>query len=149
MDSIFEYAGNHPFLFGGMLLMFGIVFAYEMRVARRKGVDVTPAEAVALINGGAQPVDIRAAAQFEKGHLLDARNVPLSDLEQHLPSLEKLKDRGILIYCDNGASSIKAIEKLRERGVANAKSLRGGLTAWRGENLPVFAGRKSRKKEAS
>jgi rhodanese-related sulfurtransferase len=149
MDSIFEYAGNHPFLFGGMLLMFGIVFAYEMRMARRKGVDVTPAEAVALINGGAQPVDIRAAAQFEKGHLLDARNVPLSDLEQHLPSLEKLKDRGILIYCDNGASSIKAIEKLRERGVTNAKSLRGGLTAWRGENLPVFAGRKSRKKEAS
>ena len=149
MDSIFEYAGNHPFLFGGMLLMFGIVFAYEMRVARRKGVDVTPAEAVALINGGAQPVDIRAAAQFEKGHLLDARNVPLSDLEQHLPSLEKLKERGILIYCDNGASSIKAIEKLRERGVTNAKSLRGGLTAWRGENLPVFAGRKSRKKEAS
>jgi rhodanese-related sulfurtransferase len=149
MESIFEYAGSHPFLFGGMLLMFGIVFAYEMRMARRKGVDVTPAEAVALINGGAQPVDIRAAAQFEKGHLLDARNVPLSDLEQHLPSLEKLKDRGILIYCDNGASSIKAIEKLRERGVTNAKSLRGGLTAWRGENLPVFAGRKSRKKEAS
>jgi rhodanese-related sulfurtransferase len=149
MDSIFEYAGNHPFLFGGMLLMFGIVFAYEMRMARRKGVDVTPAEAVALINGGAQPVDIRAAAQFEKGHLLDARNVPLSDFEQHLPSLEKLKDRGILIYCDNGTSSIKAIEKLRERGVTNAKSLRGGLTAWRGENLPVFAGRKGRKKEAS
>jgi rhodanese-related sulfurtransferase len=149
MESIFEYAASHPFLFGGMLLMFGIVFAYEMRMARRKGVDVTPAEAVALINGGAQPVDIRAAAQFEKGHLLDARNVPLSDLEQHLPSLEKLKDRGILIYCDNGASSIKAIEKLRERGVTNAKSLRGGLTAWRGENLPVFAGRKSRKKEAS
>ncbi len=149
MESILEYAGHHPWLFGGMLLMFAIVFAYEMRLARRKGVDVTPTEAVALINGGAQAVDIRAAAQFEKGHLLDARNVPMSDLDQHLPSLEKLTERGILVYCDNGASSLKAAEKLRERGIKSARSLRGGLNAWRSENLPVFAGRKSRKKETS
>lgn len=147
MDSILEYAARHPFLFGGMLLMFAVVFVYEMRIARRKGVDVTPTEAVALINDGAQPVDIRAAAQFEKAHLLDARNIPLPDFDQHMAALEKLKDRGILIYCDNGTVSIKAVEKLRERGIAGARSLRGGLTAWRGENLPVFAGRKQRKKE--
>jgi rhodanese-related sulfurtransferase len=149
MQSILEYAGNHPFLFGGMLLMFAVVFAYEMRLARRKGVDISPAEAVALINAGALPVDIRAPAQFEKAHLLEARNIPLADLDQHLPSLEKLKDRGILIYCENGATSIKAVEKLQGRGINAVKSLRGGLAAWRSENLPVFAGRKSRKKDAS
>lgn len=149
MDSILEYAGNHPFLFGGMLLMFAIVFAYEMRMARRKGVDISAPEAVTLINAGAQPVDIRAAAQFEKGHLLDARNIPLSDLDQHMPSLLKLKDRGILVYCDNGMTSVKAVEKLKAQGITEVKSLRGGLTAWRGENLPVFAGRKTKKKDAS
>ncbi len=147
MASILEYAGNHPFLFGGMLLMFAIVFAYEMRMARRKGVDVSPVEAVALINGGAQPVDIRAAAQFEKGHILDARNVPLADFDQHMASLEKLQERGILIYCDTGAISLKAVEQLKARGVSNVRGLRGGLTAWRGENLPVFAGRKVRNKK--
>jgi rhodanese-related sulfurtransferase len=149
MQSIIEYAGHHPFLFGGMLLMFAIVFAYEMRIARRKGVDITPAEAVALINGGAQPVDIRAAAQYEKAHLLDARNVPLADFDQHLPSLAKLKERGILVYCENGSTSIKAVEKLREQGITGVRSLRGGLNAWRADNLPVFAGRKSRKKDTS
>jgi rhodanese-related sulfurtransferase len=149
MDSIIEYAGNHPFLFGGMLLMFGIVFAYEMRAARRKGVDISPVEAVTLINSGAQPVDIRAVAQYEKGHLLDARNIPLADFDQHLAALEKLKDRGLLVYCENGTTSAKAVEKLKERGITTAKSLRGGLTAWRGENLPVFAGRKSKKKDDS
>lgn len=149
MESIIEYAARHPFLFGGMLLMFAIVFAYEMRMARRKGVDISPAQAVALINNGAQPVDIRAAAQFEKSHLLDARNIPLADFDQHISSLEKLKERGILVYCENGATSIKAVEKLQERGIASVKSLRGGLAAWRGENLPVFAGRKARRKETS
>ncbi|HRP34443.1 MAG TPA: rhodanese-like domain-containing protein [Gammaproteobacteria bacterium] len=149
MEPILQYAASHPFLFGGMLLMFAVVFAYEMRVARRKGTDVSAPEAVAMINAGAQPVDIRAAAQYEKAHILDARNIPLGDLDQHLASLEKLKDRGILLYCDNGAASAKAVETLAARGVPGAKSLRGGLTAWRGENLPVFSGRKSRKKDAS
>jgi rhodanese-related sulfurtransferase len=149
MDSILLYAGAHPFLFGGMLLMFAVVFAYEMRMARRKGADVTPVEAVTLINAGAQPVDLRSAAQYEKGHILDARNVPIADLDQHLASLSKLKDRGILVYCDNGGSSLKAVETLKARGVEGVKSIRGGLTAWRAENLPVFAGRKSRKKDSS
>jgi rhodanese-related sulfurtransferase len=149
MESIFAYAGQHPFLFGGMLLMFAVVFAYEMRLAGRKGVDVTPTEAVTMINGGAQPVDVRAAAQFEKAHLLDARNIPLGDLDQHLASLEKLKERGIVVYCENGASALKVVEKLRERGITSARSLRGGLNAWRAENLPVFAGRKSKKKDAA
>lgn len=149
MESILAYAGAHPFYFGGMLLMFAVVFAYEMRVARRKGVDLSPVEAVAFINGGAQPVDLRASAQFEKGHLLDARNVPLADLEQHLPSLEKLKDRGILVYCETGSTSIKAVEQLKARGVEQVRSLRGGLGAWRNENLPVFSGRKSRKKDGA
>jgi rhodanese-related sulfurtransferase len=148
MDSIIEYAGNHPFLFGGMMLMFAIVFAYEMRAARRKGLDVSPAEAVAMINAGAQPVDVRAAAQFEKAHLLDARNIPMGDLEQNMPALEKLKDRGILLYCENGSVSAKAAETLKERGLAGVKSLKGGLTAWRADHLPVFSGRKTRKKDS-
>lgn len=149
MQSIIEYGVNHPLLFGGLLLMFAVVFAYEMRLARRKGVDITPSEAVALINAGAQPVDIRASAQFEKGHLLDARNVPLGQIDQFLPTLEKLKERGILVYCENGSTSMKAVEKLKENGITAVKSLRGGLLAWRAENLPVFTGRKSKKKEPS
>jgi rhodanese-related sulfurtransferase len=149
MDSIIEYAGNHPFLFGGMLLMFAIVFAYELRMARRKGTDVSPPEAVALINAGAQPVDLRSSAQFEKAHILDARNVPLAELDQHLPVLNKIKDRGVLVYCETGSTSIKAIERLKADGFTNVKSLRGGLNAWRAENLPVFAGRKARKKDTS
>lgn len=149
MDSILQYAGNHPFLFGGMLLMFVVVFVYEMRVAGRKGVDVSVQEAVTLINAGAQPVDVRVAAQYEKGHILDARNIPTGDLEQHMASLERLKERGILLYCDTGASSLKVAETLKTRGVTGVRTLRGGLTAWRGENLPVFAGRKGRKKDAS
>jgi rhodanese-related sulfurtransferase len=147
MEAIFAYAAGHPLLFGGMLLMFAIVFGYEMRVARRKGSDASPAEAVALINAGAQPIDLRAAAQFEKAHILDARNIPLGDLDQHLPSLQKLQERGMLLYCDTGGTSLKAAETLKSKGLSGIRTLQGGLTAWRAENLPVFSGRKTRKKD--
>jgi len=149
MDFIIDYAGNHPLLFGGLILMFVVVFVYEMRVARLKGSDVAPAEAVALINQGAQPVDVRSSAQFEKGHILDARNIPQGELEQQQAALEKLQDRGILLYCDTGSSAPKAAQKLQSLGLKGVKTLRGGLNAWRAENLPVFAGRKQRKKKAS
>lgn len=149
MDFILEYAGNHPLLFGGMLLMFAIVFAYEMRMAGRRGVDLTAPEAVALINAGARPVDIRPAAQFEKGHILDARNIPLADFEQNMAALQKLGEQGILIYCENGTNSGKAVDSLKAKGIAKVHSLRGGLAAWRTENFPVIAGRKPRKKESA
>jgi rhodanese-related sulfurtransferase len=118
-----------------------------MRVARRKGTDVSPPAAVALINAGAQPIDLRAAAQFEKAHILDARNIPLGDLDQHLPALEKLQERGMLLYCDTGGASLKAADTLKAKGLTGVRTLRGGLTAWRADNLPVFSGRKTRKKD--
>lgn len=149
MDAILQYAVAHPLLFGGLLLMFAVVFGYELRVARRKGTDISPPEAVALINAGAQPIDVRAAAQFEKGHLLDARNIPASDLEQHLPALEKMQERGLLLYCDSGSASLKVAETLKTKGLTGVRTLRGGLTAWRADNLPVFSGRKARKKDSA
>lgn len=149
MEAILQYAAAHPLLFGGLLLMFAVVFGYEMRVARRKGTDISPPEAVALINAGAQPVDVRAAAQFEKAHILDARNIPAGDLDQHLPALEKLQERGILLYCDSGGASLKVADTLKAKGLTGIRTLRGGLNAWRAENLPVFSGRKARKKDSA
>ncbi|NGP52067.1 rhodanese-like domain-containing protein [Thioalkalivibrio sp. XN8] len=149
MEAILQYAAAHPLLFGGLLLMFAVVFGYEMRVARRKGTDISPPEAVALINAGAQPVDVRAAAQFEKAHILDARNIPAGDLDQHVAALEKLQERGILLYCDSGSASLKVAETLKAKGLTGIRTLRGGLNAWRADNLPVFSGRKARKKDSA
>ena len=149
MEPILEYAVAHPLLFGGLLLMFAVVFGYELRMARRKGTDVSPPQAVALINAGAQPIDVRASAQFEKAHILDARNIPAGDLEQHLPGLEKLQERGMLLYCDSGGAAVKVAETLKSKGLNGIHTLRGGLTAWRADNLPVFSGRKARKKDSA
>lgn len=147
MDRLLEHAANHPFLVGGVVLLLGAVVAYEFMQSRRRGVDVSPLEAVALINAGAQPVDLRAAAQYEKGHLLEARNVPLADLDQHAASLQKL-GRTLLLYCETGMSARRAVTQFKARGLSDVRNLHGGLAAWRQENLPVVTGRKQRRQDS-
>ena len=147
MDRLLEHAVNHPFLVGGVVLLLGAVVAYEFMQSRRRGVDVSPLEAVALINAGAQPVDLRAAAQYEKGHLLEARNVPLADLDQHAASLQKL-GRTLLLYCETGMSARRAVAQFKARGLVDVRNLHGGLAAWRQENLPVVTGRKQRRQDS-
>lgn len=146
MDPLLLHAANHPFLAGGFVLLLGVVAAYEFSQLRRRGIDVSPLEAVGLINSGAQPVDLRAAAQFEKGHLLEARNVPLADLDQHAAALKKL-GRTLLLYCETGMTARRAVNQFKARGLSDVRNLRGGLAAWRQENLPVVAGRKQRRQE--
>lgn len=147
MERLFEYAANHPLLAGGLVAVTAVVVGYEIRQRLKAGSDVGPLEAVRLINDGAAVLDTRAQAQYEKGHIVDARNTPLSDLEARAASLEKFKDGPVVVYCENGVSAAKAVDTLRSRGFARAVNLRGGLAAWRQENLPVVKG-KARRKDA-
>lgn len=144
MERLFEYVANHPLLAGGLVAVAVLVVAYELRQRLRAGSDVGPLEAVRLINDGAVVLDIRAAAQFEKGHVLDARNAPLADLDAQSGSLEKYKETPIIVYCETGMSSSKAVAQLRSRGFSQVFGLRGGLNAWRQENLPVMKGGKGK-----
>jgi rhodanese-related sulfurtransferase len=144
MERLFEYAANHPLLAGGLVAVGIVVIANEIRHKLRAGASVSPQEAVGLINEGAVVLDIRAAAQFEKGHVLDARNIPLADMDTRAASLERFKESPVVVYCDTGMSSQKAAEKLRGLGFTRVFNLRGGLGAWRQENLPVMKGAKSK-----
>jgi rhodanese-related sulfurtransferase len=43
----------------------------------------------------------------------------------------------LLTVCDSGQTSGKAAAVLRKAGYENSFSLRGGIQAWRAENLPL------------
>ena len=54
--------------------------------------------------------------------------------------LKKHKQKPLIVYCDRGSLAGAAVRQLRAQGFAQAVVLRGGLTAWRAENLPVEKG---------
>ncbi len=140
MDRLLDYFTNHPFLAGAAVLLAILVAGYEMRQRGADSSAVGPAEAIRLTNGGAVLVDLRSANQFKDGHIEGARSLPGDQLLADPKSLEKLAGKTLVLYCDNGATTQAALRTLARAGAKNVFSLRGGLAAWKQENLPVVKG---------
>jgi 3-mercaptopyruvate sulfurtransferase SseA len=89
MDRLLEYVASHPLLAGGTMLLALAVAAYEFSRARSGGQTVAPTEAVRLMNQGAALVDVRSKAEFDAGHILDARHVPQEEIAQSAETLKR------------------------------------------------------------
>ena len=135
---LLEFMSNHPFLFAaiGVTVGFLVYTEYNRIVGGVKS--VSPYQATQLLNGGeAMFVDVRDDAEFKKGHVLEATNIPLSALDQRLHELEKYKDKDVVIYCDSGMRSQKAGAKLKKNGFSKMHTMAGGLAAWEKSSLPL------------
>jgi rhodanese-related sulfurtransferase len=138
MERFLEYAARHPILFGGTVVLALAVAAYEFSKARSGGQAVGPTEAVRLMNQGALLLDVRTQAEYEGGHILDARHVPQDQVAtQAADALKRFKDKVVITCCESGMRSQAAARVLQSQGFTKVVNLRGGLQAWRAENLPL------------
>ena len=97
---------------------------------------VNTAEATHLINReDALVLDVRDPGEFGAGHILGAKNVPLSRLGD--AEVAKRKNRPVIVYCEGGERSSKAVAALKRQGFARVVNLTGGLRAWQQAGLPV------------
>jgi rhodanese-related sulfurtransferase len=89
---------------------------------RRSG-QVSRRDAAELLRKGAVVIDVRKASEYGSGHLSQAFNVPVDEIEGF--SSERLKDksRAILVHCKTGLRSKKAKEKLTRMGYRNVFDL--------------------------
>jgi len=138
MERFLEYAARHPILFGGTVVLALAVAAYEFSRARSGGQAVGTTEAVRLMNQGALLLDVRSQAEFDGGHILDARHVPQEQVAaQAADALKRFKDKVVITCCESGMRSQAAARVLQAQGFTKVVNLRGGLQAWRAENLPL------------
>jgi rhodanese-related sulfurtransferase len=140
MDRLIDYSTNHPFLAGGLLLMTLLVLAFELRQRGAAAAAIAPFEAIRMMNTGAVLVDLRSTNQFKDGHIEGARNVPGDQIAADPKALERLAGKTLVLYCDSGTTTAAAQRTLERAGAKNVFSLRGGLAAWKQENLPVVKG---------
>jgi len=140
MDRLLEYVNNHPWLVAATALMALVVIVSEWRTRTQSFAAVSPNEAVRLMNQGAALVDVRPTAQFKEGHIAGARNVPGPEIADGAKSLEKWREKVVITCCDNGMTAGSAARQLGRLGFKQVVNLRGGLAAWRAENLPVVKG---------
>jgi rhodanese-related sulfurtransferase len=102
------------------------------------GGGLVPAAAVQLINREkAVVIDVCEPGEFAAGHVVGARNVPLGELETKLGAAVKNKALPLILVCQSGARSGRAVAIAKKLGYEQAQSLAGGLSGWRAANLPV------------
>ena len=120
------------FVSGAMLL-----WPYARRAGG--GPSVSAAQATQLINReDALVLDVRDPGEYGTGHILGAKNVPMSRIGTAGSEIAaKRKDKPVIVYCDNGNRAVKAAAALRSQGFARVVSLAGGLGAWQQAGLPV------------
>jgi rhodanese-related sulfurtransferase len=138
MEQIIEFTNNNALLVAGMIIMALAVMFFELRLKTSGLAAISSAQAVGLINQGASVVDVREKDQFAQGHIVDAINIPASDLAD---SQDKRlnKSKSIILICDNGSKSSQCATTLKKAGFENTYSLNGGLAGWQRDNLPTVA----------
>jgi rhodanese-related sulfurtransferase len=137
MDRLLEYTSHHPWLAAFALAAGIAVLINELRQRTLTIAALPPQEVIRLMNLGATLLDLRAQQDYQQGHISGARHFDPGQLSTAADSLKKYKEKALIIYCDRGASAAAAVRELTKQGFTKVFNLRGGIAAWRAENLPL------------
>lgn len=110
----------------------------EVRGGSTGASQLSPGHVVDLINQeSAVVLDIRNKQAYNAGHIIDAINIPVDDLEKDLRKINKHKSKKLIIVCQTGADAHKAVKVLKINGFKQLFSLKGGVKLWEEANLPL------------
>jgi len=81
-------------------------------------------------------IDVREPYEWQIGHIPGARLVPLGQIAEEIPRLDKRRET--ILYCKAGARSMNAAKQLASAGVADVRNLAGGILRWIDEVDPTM-----------
>ncbi|OPX54549.1 Rhodanese-related sulfurtransferase [Oceanospirillum multiglobuliferum] len=135
LEQLIEFSTNNWMLvtaFVGLLVMW---LAYEFNTGNKA---VSCQEATLLVNReDGVFVDIRDRNEFRKGHIAGAQNISFASLKERIGELNKYKTKPVIVVCKMGQTASSAVTQLQQAGFENARVMRGGMSQWQGEKLPV------------
>lgn len=123
-------------LVGALIVTVTLLILHE---SRRAGATVSPQQLTNLVNRQeAAVIDLRDQAEFRKGHIVDAINIPYAKLGERIGELENLRERPVILVCKLGQYSSAAGKQLLEKGFKQVYRLNGGISEWQVAQLPLI-----------
>lgn len=61
-------------------------------------------------------IDVRSTQEYNEGHFNGAINIPLCEIKRRIGNVTTDKNQVLVMYCDAGVRSMKAIKILNEMG---------------------------------
>lgn len=102
------------------------------------GTGLSPTEATIWMNRRkAAVLDLRPEQAFKVGHLPGAKHVPPEEIALRVEKLKLDRKNPLILVCETGASSRKAIVEMKKLGFTEVGCLDGGVQAWQAAALPL------------
>lgn len=79
-------------------------------------------------------IDVRKKSEFDSQHVVDALNIPLNQINNHLAEFPK--NKAFILNCAGGYRSMIAASLLKQRGFDNFTDVVGGFTEIAKTNVP-------------
>lgn len=137
-----EFIGAHPILSMGFVGLTAAVLFNEVSRLRRGYKGISPNQLTQLINReNALVVDISPSGDFEKGHILGAKHVAMSQFDPENKILAKVRELPVVVVCRTGMTASTAAARLVKAGFKQVYLLEGGVEAWRSADLPLVRGK--------
>ncbi len=139
MEEFFTFLANNAVLTGVWLVIFGLIIFTSIKIKMSPIKQLSPQELTFTVNKeNGVVIDIRANNEFTKQHIIDAVHCSNEKITKgELTTLEKYKDRPIIVVCAQGMSANKAASQLLKAGYSSVSLLKGGMSAWVAAGLPT------------
>ena len=137
MALFLEFLAQQWILVAALVTVCVMLLLHE---GRKSGPSLTPQAAINLVNAeNGVFLDLRDAADFNKGHIVDALHIPAAKLESRMAELEKYRDRPVVLVCKMGQQSGLAGKQLRAGGFEKVYKMSGGMMEWGNLQLPTVS----------
>lgn len=120
-----------------------LVYFYYWRERSKSGLPLSAHETTLLLNkDAALIVDLREAADFRAGHIVNSLNIPYNKIITDTSELASHKDKILILVDKLGQHAGTVGRKLGKEGF-QVRRLSGGISEWQAQNLPLSKGKKS------
>jgi len=135
MALFLEFLGQQWMLVGALAVCGVMLMNHE---SRRGGTSLSPQQVINKVNKEqAVVVDLRDGGEFNKGHIVDAINIPHAKLKDQLQMLEAHREKPIILVCKMGQHAGACGKLLAAQGFADINRLNGGMMEWQNMQLPL------------
>jgi rhodanese-related sulfurtransferase len=89
---------------------------------------------------GGAIVDVRSSAEFTRGHVPGAINLPFQTIATRAAAIPSRRDARLVVYCGHGPRAWIAGRALRRLGFTRVVYLKGHMAGWKRAGLPEERG---------
>jgi len=137
--ELLSFVQNHLLMVAAWLLCVIAIVVTEILNKTHAPQKCSPQELVDLMNQDlVKVIDIRPAEQFQKSHILHAKNLVWNQKDE---SAYKAISQKIILVCQQGQTATQLAQKLKKQGMHDVSVLSGGLDAWQSNHLPLVKGK--------